>query len=106
MTTASTDKPDVAATLARLEEAFAANPGDVLGNKIADARSALATIGDGKPKLAELMKWRAFQDRWRQACCDKLFGLTPPIRTATARALYHNFGWSIKTLDGRDAVLA
>jgi hypothetical protein len=54
--TTTTDAPDVAATLAQLE--------------------------DVEPQLAPLTKWRAHQERWRRSLCAELFELPSPIRTA------------------------
>jgi hypothetical protein len=74
--------------------------------RIADARSALAILGDVEPKLAQALKWLHDAGYWRKQSCDKLFDVPSPIRTAAARAAHRTLTLSIQVLDRGPGVLA
>jgi hypothetical protein len=97
--------PDIAATLARLEEDFAAHPTDVVGQRIVDLRSAITLLESLAAKLEQLSTWHRDAVSLRTTCCVELFDLPSPIRSAHDRARYRSIELSIRCLDSGLAVL-
>jgi hypothetical protein len=107
MTTApTTDQRDVEAALAALEQAFAGQPDDVLGDRIATIRTSVTTLRDVEAKLAYDTKCLRDANRCRKTLCDELFAVPSPIRTAKDRGTHRNLTLSIQMLDRGRSVLA